>query len=112
MLILVFNEPWTSEAREIDGNYQLRAECFVAETHLAAFFHYTVPEIFSTLPAILKSVRNDGLDGLLRSAEFAQETEELESCFKGIEGHVAGGCVTMRWSNPLSISKALRWRHY
>jgi hypothetical protein len=43
----------------------------VGETHLAAFFHYTVPQIFPALPAILESVRDDGLNGLLRGAEFA-----------------------------------------
>lgn len=67
MLILVFNEPWKRSMVSI--SYELSVA--VGDTHLAAFFHYTVPEIFSTLPAILESVRDDGLDGLLRSAEFA-----------------------------------------
>jgi hypothetical protein len=103
MLILVFNEPWTSEAREIERNRRYLSVTSWSPSntdggnaYLAAFFHYTVPEIFSTLPAILESVRDDGLDGLLRSAEFAQEAEELESGFKGVEGHVASSFVDTR----------------
>jgi hypothetical protein len=67
MLILVFNEPWKRSMVSI--SYELSV--VVGDTDLAAFFHYTVPQIFPALPAILESVRDDGLNGLLRGAEFA-----------------------------------------
>jgi hypothetical protein len=41
--------------------------------YLSAFFYDAIPEIFTALAAIFQCVRDDLLDGLLRSIEVAQE---------------------------------------
>lgn len=83
--------------------------------YLVTLLNHTFPKVFTTSWAIVDSEAGDFLDRLLGGVEFAEEADELDTCFEWIKWwhisglYFAGLCMFLRIPSREVLGTGERW---